>query len=292
MNLKEKDGYLKLNLDIQLLINSFESIFKKMRIKNSEEAAAYYTLYICLFPKVSITKIHEEAIKGGYIEPRSRRPIETGKTQLLKNGIIAEVLQVHFESEFSHEKVIPINPIFLLSKLEDYYNKGKKDYEEFYKLYLKKFGKLGIVIEHGAITLYHSNEWAIYMLLNAINNLRTQDELLMRVSGFTILKKPYNLEKILEKGQKTRLIITSKELNKETIGVLKRKYKGLFSVRYHPIEAYTTSRLLIFGNKIGVDCRKLLNHPEPCYISTVYLDEEPIKILREGFEIIWNMSEE
>jgi len=36
----------------------------------------------------------------------------------------------------------------------------------------------------------------------------------------------------------------------------KEDYGDLFSVRYHGIETYTTSRLVIFGDKLAIDGRK------------------------------------
>ena len=65
------------------------------------------------------------------------------------------------------------------------------------------------------------------MILNAINNLGLQDELLMIVSGFKILEQPENLEKILKKGQKMRLITTAENVNKETIKVIEKEIQTL-----------------------------------------------------------------
>jgi len=84
--------------------------------------------------------------------------------------------------------------------------KAKAIYDKFFDLYSLKFGKYGIVVEGGSITVSTLLNGVTYTVLNAIDVLGVEDEVLMRASGLKILEEPYlrNLRSILDRGQKMR----------------------------------------------------------------------------------------
>ncbi|MCK5301231.1 MAG: hypothetical protein KAJ21_04940, partial [Thermoplasmatales archaeon] len=68
-------------------IQDFEMMFERMRIDRPREAAVYYSILILDSPKEfsDFLNIAEE------LANITRRPLETGRASLLKNGLIAKV---------------------------------------------------------------------------------------------------------------------------------------------------------------------------------------------------------
>ena len=69
-------------------IQDFEMMFERMKIDRPREAAVYYVTLILDSPKEfsDFLKTAEE------LANITRRPLETGRASLLKNGFIAKVL--------------------------------------------------------------------------------------------------------------------------------------------------------------------------------------------------------
>ena len=69
-------------------IQDFEMMFERMKIDRPREAAVYYVTLIVDCPK-EFSDFLKIAEKFANI---TRRPLETGRASLLRNGIIAKVL--------------------------------------------------------------------------------------------------------------------------------------------------------------------------------------------------------
>ncbi|MFO7677608.1 MAG: hypothetical protein R6V50_04415, partial [Thermoplasmatota archaeon] len=82
-------GFTEFKTKVKLdYVQDFEMMFERMRIDRPREAATYYTILIIDSPKEfsEFLRIAED------LSNITRRPLETGRASLLRNGLIAEVL--------------------------------------------------------------------------------------------------------------------------------------------------------------------------------------------------------
>ncbi len=281
------------------IIQTFESIFDEMEIDVSYEASIYYIILIYYAP-VSFTELYRKARQVR--RSISERSLKHGREALMKNGLIAQILLTHdSDVKFGTESYVPVNPNIIFEIYEEYlesiysdedFSIRKKYAEEIYENYIENFGKYGIKVKCGCVTLYYSNTWIQYNLLNIMKELGS--DTLSMLGDFDFLKEPYkaHYDRMMQQGMKIRAIYS---IRKEAGGVeeLKKKYEDRVRIKYTPIEHYETCRQIIFDNEIAMDGKKLLplDRPEPSYISTMYIKEEDsIALLKKNFESVWNAS--
>src|SRR4030043_217494 len=141
-------GYGEYKSKVKLdYIQDFEMMFERMKIDRPREAATYYTILIIDCPKEfsEFLKTAEE------LTNITRRPLETGRNSLLRNGLIAEVLfSSHSEEDFGRESYLPV---------------------------------------HGNVTLRYSGKWILYNILN--NCLDKKNNLRMQIGGERFFDEPF-----------------------------------------------------------------------------------------------------
>ena len=101
-------GYGEFKTKVKLdHIQDFEMMFERMKIDRPREAATYYTILILDSPKEfsEFLRVAED------LANITRRPLETGRNSLLKNGLIAKVLFSNkSEEDFGRESYLPAHP--------------------------------------------------------------------------------------------------------------------------------------------------------------------------------------
>lgn len=297
--------------EIFYLKNVFETIFKISRLKRPEYAAVYYLLYIlkfktfgqmkykgsrgCSFTEIHKTAQEERLIRGGKRTDESS--LRTGRNELLRGGILAQIVWAE-KAKFKAEAFIPINPMVLVKKyfdqLEDRFGKDvlqKSRLKELVDIYLDKFGST--LEECKNITVLHFTEWNTNMALGFLEFTDCK-EILIRVSGNKLLTNQYvdSLYRILEKA-KLRILLSKEAVmsHKNALDNLKAKFNDSISVRYFGVDTYSTTRLFVIPQKVGIDGRKVLSAGGGYYISTIYSDRDAVDKLTRRFEALWEISE-
>ena len=141
-------------------IQDFEMMFERMKIDRPREAATYYTILIIDSPK----EFSEFLRAAEELANITRRPLETGRASLLRNGLIAEVLfSAKSEENFGRESYLPVHPRVIwedikedLKKVvaEDTYNALQNHLIDYSRIYDENFKKYGIKIKRsGNVTM-------------------------------------------------------------------------------------------------------------------------------------------
>ena len=279
-------------------IQDFEMMFERMRIDRPREAAVYYSILILDSPKEfsDFLNIAEE------LANITRRPLETGRASLLKNGLIAKVLFSNKTKEnFGRESYLPVHPKAIWENIkddirrfiaEDTY-KAIENHLKFYSdNYNAYFHKYGIKIKReGNVTLQYSGKWILYTLLN--NCLDKNNHLKMQVGGERFFEEPFinYFKKFLDLDTKVQLIVDSK-IDKETIEKLMNNYGDKLELRCFSEDISGTLRNYVFGRELAVNGIKILpdsNH-EPSYIGTAYVNLEDVEIFDKKFDNLWNLA--
>ncbi len=265
------------------------------------EAAIYYITYVLSRP-MALTKLGEE-VRESVDKIMSNKRLENGREALIKEGLLAEVLSAYEgEKEFGGEAFLPADPEVLWEekrgemerKLDlERVRSVEKGIQQLVEGYRHNFGKYGVVLEGGKLSLLYSATWIVGLLLQ-LSRRNTEDTLLWLSSGYRSFEEPLlSLHKrILEKGMKLKLMLATKK-NIERMKELKRRYGDQIDIRILPPgEAYATARRAICGNELALDARKILppSSPEPSYVGTIYLEKESIDILRKSFQQDWYYS--
>ena len=154
-------------------IQDFEMMFERMKIDRPREAATYYTLLIVDCPKEfsEFLKTAEE------LANITRRPLETGRASLLRNGLIAEVLfSDKSDEEFGRESYLPVHPKVIWEDIktdlktviaQDTYTAMENRLQEYSQFYDENFKTYGIKIKRsGNVTLRYSGKWILYNILH------------------------------------------------------------------------------------------------------------------------------
>jgi hypothetical protein len=287
------------NTNIKLdYIQDFEMMFERMKINRPREAAIYYSILIIDSPKEfsDYLKIAEE------LANTSRRPLETGRSSLLKNGLIAKVLFSNNSKEnFGRESYLPIHPRVIWEIIrndlkhyiaEDTYKLLESHLEIYNNFYNENFEKYGIKIKReGTVTIQYNAKWIIYTLLN--NCYDNKNHLKMQVGGRRLLEEPFinYFKKFLDMNTKIKLIIDQKIDNK-TIDELMKIYGDKLEIRLFSEEVSGTLRNYVYGKELAVNGIKILSESdsEPSYIGTAYVDLEDVEILNEKFNNLWNLA--
>ena len=279
-------------------IQDFEMMFERMKINRPREAAIYYTILIVDCPKEfsDYLKIAED------LANISRRPLETGRASLLKNGIIAKVLfSNHTKENFGRESYLPIHPRviweFINNDLknfiaEDTYKLLEGHLEIYNNYYNENFKKYGIKLKReGNVTIQYSAKWILYTLLH--NCYDNKNDLKIQVGGRRLLEDPFidYFKKFLEMDTKVKLIIDQKIDNK-IIEELMKIYGEKLELRVFSEEVSGTLRNYVYGRELAVNGIKILPETdcEPSYIGTAYVNLEDVEILDQKFNNLWNLA--
>ena len=279
------------------VVQTFESIFDEMGIDVSHEASLYYVASIYHTP-VSFTEMHREAKR--IRKTISERALKNGRNALMDNGLIAHVLFVHgSDTRFGTEPYIPVNPRIVAEVHNEYlkdvysdedFSIRNRDVGEIHKIWTENFGRYGIGIEKGSITLYYSDTWVMYNLLGIMGGFETTT-ISMMLGGIDLFKEAYKAyyDHIIQQGSKIRAIIDRTD-EVEDVKRLKMEYGDKIEVKYIPSEDYGTCRQILFDHDWALDGTVLLlsDRPGPSCIGTIYIREaDSIALLRNNFENIW-----
>jgi hypothetical protein len=279
-------------------IQDFEMMFERLKINRPREAAVYYVTLVVDSPKEfsEFLKVAEEFANI------TRRPLETGRASLLKNGLIAKVLFSNdADEDFGRESYLPAHPKAIWEDIkgdlkqviaEDTYKVIENRLEEYNNFYNKNFEKYGIKLKrNGNVTLQYSGKWILYNMLN--NCLGNNNDLKMQVGGERFFEEPFikYFKKFLDLDIKIQLIIDN-TTHVEAIKKLLDTYGKRLEVRYFSEDISGTLRNFVFGKEIAVNGIKILPETsvEPSYIGTAYVNLNDIEILDGRFNSLWDIA--
>ena len=279
-------------------IQDFEMMFERMKIDRPREAAVYYILLVLDNPKEfsDFLKIAEG------LANITRRPLETGRASLLKNGLIAKVLfSNEADEDFGRESYLPVHPRAIWEDIkgdlkqviaEDTYNAIENRLKEYGNQYNTNFKKYGIKLKRsGNVTLQYSGKWILYTVLN--NCLDKGNHLKMQVGGERFFEEPFvkYFKKFLDLDTKVQLIIDTK-VNIDVAKELKKIYGDNLEIRCFSEDVSGTLRNYVFGKEMAVNGIKILpeTSTEPSYIGTAYVNLEDIEVLDDKFNSLWDLA--
>ncbi|UCH72550.1 MAG: hypothetical protein JSW62_00410 [Thermoplasmatales archaeon] len=285
--------------DVKLdYIQDFEMMFERMKINRPREAAIYYITLVIDCPKEfsEFLRVAEE------LANITRRPLETGRTSLLKSGLIAKVLFSNdTDQDFGRESYLPVHPRAIWEDIkddlkkfvaEDTYRVIENRLGEYGKYYTSNFEKYGIKLKrNGNVTLQYSGKWMLYNVLN--NCLEKSNNLKMQVGGERFFEEPFikYFKKFLELEAKIQLIVDAK-FNKNAVKELKKTYGDKLEIKYFSEDVSGTMRNCVFGKELAVNGIKILpeKSDEPSYVGTAYVNLEDIEVIDEKFNSLWDMA--
>jgi hypothetical protein len=281
-------------------IQTFETIFERFGITQAQEASIFYILSV-LAPSLNFTETLREAVK--IKRTVSQGALKKGRDYLLNKGFLAMVLFTHdTEEEFEQNDYIPVHPKIIFEENKKYLREiyepedflvRKKQIEDFYGVYEDNYGKYGLKMEKGCVTLYYSDMWLVSYISSLIIERSSVKTLSLMLSGFRVFKEAYRqyyTDKI-GSGLTIRMIFGGEE-EIEEIKALRNEHEEHIEIRYTP----SISRMcksFIVDDKLAMDSKKLLpmNREGLSYIGTLYIEEEEcIKNLRRDFENVWTIS--
>jgi hypothetical protein len=231
----------------------------------------------------------------------TRRPLESGRNCLLKEGLIAKVLfSSELGEEFGRERYLPVNPRIVWEETkedlrsiinEDTFDAIERHLREMIDAHNENFKTYGIKLKrNGNVTLQYGAKWIFYTLLN--NSLEKGNHLRLQVGGERICEEPFirYIRRFLELNKKIQLIVEKEECL-ESIKKLKDEYEEKLDVRYFPDEVTGLMRNYVIGDELAVTSMRILKEEEePSYIGTAYVDIESIEELNEKFENLWSLG--
>lgn len=279
-------------------IQDFEMMFERMKVDRPREAAIYYVTLFVDCPKEfsEFLKVAEE------LANITRRPLETGRASLLRQGLIAKVLfSNESDQDFGRESYLPANPKAVWEDVkndlkqviaDDTYRVIENRINEYLKYYTSNFEKYGIKLKrNGNVTIQYSGKWILYNLLS--NCLNNNTGLKMQVGGDRFFDEPFikYFRKFLELDTKIQLIIDN-TTKVDVINKLKETYGNKLEIRCFSEEIAGTMRNFVFGKEIAINGIKILaeDQDEPSYIGTAYVNLNDIQILDEKFNNLWDLA--
>lgn len=269
-------------------------------LKSPLAATAYYTFLIKRFP-TNFKAIYQEAkeVMGSNI---NQSKLRNGRRDLLELGFISQVLPVNDESiDFNREMFLPISPELIwqdnVEKLNGIITPNGIEQrsalaKELQEIYEANFGKYGVRIEKGSVTVFHSSQWLLYYLASNIKNNTNIRMLLGTLGSF---EEPYikYYKNMLMAGLNTKIICDpiNKEVNRRVKNIMKLKkiYPQKIEIRATPI-SHGTSRRMIYDN-MAIDGKKLAGfNSDLSYISTIYFQEHIVARMQNNFETAFQNS--
>jgi hypothetical protein len=287
-------------------IQTFETLFNLFEFRYGRGAAAYYVTLIEQFP-TNLQRIKESA-KGLLLKNIRPAHLKEGRQELLEKGFLARVITSDADNflRFDREAFLPVNPRTIWEDAihnETYKAKSdilfktrneKKFREEsiieLEKIYKEKFKKFGIGTETGSVTMHYSGQWALYFLLNALDEMPHKNfEALFMLGGLgsmSRLGKYY--ENALKKGAKIKIIFEDEiEDNIKKALKLRELYPSNIELRYTPIQYLTTRRIILDNMVLSGDRLLPAKRNEPTFIGTIYLQKEIIEYIKNHFMASW-----
>jgi len=272
--------------------------YGEFKIDRPREAATYYTILIIDSPKEfsDFLRVAED------LANITRRPLETGRASLLRNGLIAEVLfSAKSDEDFGRESFLPVHPKVIWEDIkgdlksvvaEDTFAAMQNRIGEFGKFYDDNFKTYGIKIKRsGNVTLRYSGKWVLYNILH--NCLEKSNHLKMQIGGEHLFEEPFikYVKRFLELDTKVQLIIDS-GTNVDIAKDLKKAYSDNIDIRCFSENISGTMRNYVFGKELAVNGIKILpeTSSEPSYVGTAYVNLEDIEVLNEKFKDMWELA--
>jgi hypothetical protein len=288
---------LKTNVKLDY-IQDFEMMFDRMKISRPREASIYYVTLVMDAPKEfsDFLKTAED------LANITRRPLETGRAQLMKNGLIAKVLFANETNEnFGREAYLPAHPAAIWQTInhdlkqvvaEETYRAVEHHISTYVDAYHQNFRKYGIKLQrNGNVTLQYSGKWILYGLLSSC--LDSKNTLKMQVGGEHLFKDPYfdYFKKFLEMDTKVQLLVDT-TVDDTVVKQLKSSYGDNVDIRFFAEEVSGTVRNYVYGKEIAVNGIKILpeENDEPSYIGTAYVQLDDIEALDSQFKSLWDMA--
>jgi hypothetical protein len=280
-------------------IQDFEMMFERMKIDRPREAAVYYVTLVLDCPKEfsDFLKVAED------LANITRRPLETGRASLLKQGLIAKVLFSHeADEDFGRESYLPVHPRAIWENIkddlksviaEDTYKSIEHRLNHYGEYYNSNFRKYGIKLKRtGNVTLQYSGKWILYTMLN--NCLEKNDHLKIQVGGERLFEEPFinYFKKFLDLDTKVQLIVDTK-VNINAAKALKKVYGDNLDIRCFSEEVSGTLRNYVFGKELAVNGIKILpetGNDEPSYVGTAYVNLDDIEVLNNKFNSLWELA--
>ena len=278
-------------------IQDFEMMFERMKLHRPREAAVYYVILIIDAPK----EFSEFLNIANDLANLTRRPLETGRTCLLKNGLIAKVLFTHkTKKDFGRESYLPVHPQaiweYIKEDLQQYIApetyRAIEHHLHFYKeSYHDNFDKYGVKVRrNGTVTIEYYGKWTIYNMLH--NSLEKGNNIKLQITGDRFFKQPFieYFKKFLDLDDKIQVIVDS-EIDMKLLKEVKDQYGDKLELRYFPEGATGTLRNYVYGKEFAINGIKILqDSPEPAYIGTAYVDVEDIKVFNSKFDSMWEIA--
>ncbi len=278
-------------------IQDFEMMFERMKLHRPREAAVYYAILIVDSPKEFSEFLHI----ANDLANLTRRPLETGRSCLLKNGLIAKVLFTNkTKKDFGRESYLPVHP----SAVWEYIKNDLKQYIapetyhaiehhlQFYKeCYHDNYDKYGVKLRrNGTVTLEYYSKWTMYNMLH--NSLAKGNNLKLQIAGNRFFKEPFidYFKKFLDLDNKIQVIVDS-HIDDNILHEVTDEYGDKLELRYFPEGASGTLRNYVFGKEFAINGIKILeDSDEHSYIGTAYVDIEDIKVFNSKFDSLWEMA--
>jgi len=279
-------------------IQDFELMFERMKLHRPREAAVYYSILIIDAAKEFSDFLHiaEE------LANLTRRPLETGRNCLLKNGLIAKVLFSNdTRDNFGRESYLPVHPYAIWEVVkkdlqqyiapETYHSieNHLRTYNDFYK---DNYDKYGVKLRrNGNVTIEYYGLWVLYNAL--YNSMEKGNHVKLQISGERFFKEPFidYFKRFLELDTKLQVIIDA-EIDKGLVQQFKDTFPEKLEIRSFPDGASGTLRNYVYGKEFAINGIKILqdHSDEPAYIGTAYVDVEDIKVFNNKFDSLWNLA--
>jgi hypothetical protein len=279
-------------------IQDFEMMFERMKLHRPREAAVYYAILVIDSPK----EFSEFLSIAEDLANLTRRPLETGRNCLMKNGIVAKVLFAHHTKDcFGRESYLPVHPEaiweFIKEDLQQYiapetYHIIEQHLKLYKDYYQDNYDKYGIKLKrNGNVTIEYYGKWILFNALH--NSMDKGNHLKLQISGDRFFQEPYlyYFKRFLELDNKIQLIVDS-QVDNTILNELKKTYNDKLELRYFPEGASGTLRNYVYGKEFAINGIKILQetNEEPAYIGTAYVDIEDIKIFNSKFDSLWNIA--
>lgn len=299
--------------DTYARIQAMTGIFDQLReIKLEKAAATYYTILIeDKFP-TEFKKIRLRA-KAVLTKPPKLSDLQKGRSELLKEGMIAEVFFVDDDNKdfkFGEEMFLPVDPLTIWEAhrnrrgnklIDEPFISNKNQVMSLSKAYHDKYRKYGLGIQKGRITISFTKNWGFYTIAN-IFNVQPDLNLDFLFGSLGSFKTELNVyHDLLKNGLKIRVIfdnIRKEDLQKPL--EYKDKYPNNIEFK-HMTMPHLTIRRIIFGNEIALDGRRILmsdaqknlyKNKELPYTGTIYTRPEDVSQFKENFQIAWDNAKD
>ncbi len=279
-------------------VQDFEMMFERLKVNRPREAATYYTILIMDSPK----EFSEMLRYASDLVNMTRRPLETGRSSLLKFGLIAEVLFAEDNNEFGRESFLPVHPEVIWLDVRDDLKKVVSSetfagiekrlscyvdaYDDNYKTYGLKLRR------HGNVTLRYSGRWVLYNILH--NCMKQNDSLDIQIGGNRLFDDPYlgYFKRFLELNNNVRLIV-DENINEKLVSDLIEEFGDKLDIRCFNEATAGTMRNYVFGKQLAINGIKILqeNHCEPSYVGTAYVEPHEIEMLSCKFDDLWDLAQ-